>query len=67
MALLPKISWRVGIKNHKNGALNPKAQFNKSIIDLMNSRIEKAKQKVSLLLPGVTNWNFSKTLRPILW
>jgi acetyl-CoA C-acetyltransferase len=36
---------RVGIKNHKNGALNPKAQFNKSIRDLMNARIEKAKQK----------------------
>ena len=36
---------RVGIKNHKNGALNPKAQFNSSIKDIMNSRIEKAKQK----------------------
>jgi len=36
---------KVGIKNHNNGALNPKAQFNKSIRDLMNSRIEKAKQK----------------------
>ncbi|MEE9491578.1 MAG: hypothetical protein V3V80_04675 [Dehalococcoidia bacterium] len=36
---------KVGIKNHNNGALNPKAQFNKSIKDLMGSRIEKAKQK----------------------
>ena len=36
---------KVGIKNHINGALNPKAQFNKSIRDIMNSRIEKAKQK----------------------
>ncbi len=36
---------KVGIKNHNNGSLNPKAQFNKSIRDLMNSRIEKAKQK----------------------
>jgi acetyl-CoA C-acetyltransferase len=36
---------KVGIKNHNNGALNPKAQFNKSIKDLINSRIEKAKQK----------------------
>ncbi len=41
----PEDFMRVGIKNHKNGALNPKAQFNKSIRDLMNSRIEKAKQK----------------------
>lgn len=36
---------KVGIKNHNNGALNPKAQFNRSIKDLMNARIEKAKQK----------------------
>ena len=43
---------KVGIKNHNNGALNPKAQFNKSIKDLMNSRIEKAKQKGDL----APNW-----------
>ena len=36
---------KVGIKNHKNGALNPKAQFNSTISDLMNSKIEKSKQK----------------------
>ena len=36
---------KVGVKNHNNGALNPKAQFNKSIRDLMNSRIAKAEQK----------------------
>jgi acetyl-CoA C-acetyltransferase len=36
---------KVGIKNHNNGVLNPKAQFNKSIRNLMDSRIEKAKQK----------------------
>jgi acetyl-CoA C-acetyltransferase len=41
----PETFMKVGIKNHRNGALNPKAQFNKSIRDLMNSRIEKAKQK----------------------
>lgn len=40
---------KVGIKNHNNGALNPKAQFNKSIKDLMGSRIEKAKQKGELV------------------
>ncbi|MGB3129100.1 MAG: hypothetical protein WBC11_05210 [Dehalococcoidia bacterium] len=44
---------KVGIKNHNNGALNPKAQFNKSIRDLMNSRIEKAKQKGD----PVPEWN----------
>ena len=36
---------KVGIKNHNNGALNPKAQFNRSIRDLMQLRIDKAKQK----------------------
>ena len=36
---------KVGIKNHNNGALNPKAQFNRSIRDLMESRMEKARQK----------------------
>jgi len=41
----PEHFMKVGIKNHNNGALNPKAQFNKSIKDLMNARIEKAKQK----------------------
>jgi acetyl-CoA C-acetyltransferase len=41
----PEDFMRVGIKNHRNGALNPKAQFNSSIKDIMNSRIEKAKQK----------------------
>ena len=34
---------KVGIKNHKNGALNPKAQFNVSIRDLMESRRARAK------------------------
>ena len=43
---------KVGIKNHNNGALNPKAQFNRSIKDLMDSRIEKAKQKGE----PVPNW-----------
>ncbi|MFC1924318.1 beta-ketoacyl synthase N-terminal-like domain-containing protein [Chloroflexota bacterium] len=36
---------KVGIKNHNNGALNPKAQFNSTIRDIMNSKIERAKQK----------------------
>ena len=29
---------KVGIKNHRNGALNPKAQFNENIHDLMERR-----------------------------
>lgn len=51
---------RVGIKNHKNGALNPKAQFNKSIRDLMNARIEKAKQKGEPLPAWKDEFDFLK-------
>ena len=36
---------KVGIKNHKNGALNPKAQFNSSIRDVMDRRMTRAQQK----------------------
>lgn len=36
---------KVSIKNHNNGALNPKAQFNASIRDFMNMRIARAKEK----------------------
>ncbi|HEU65263.1 MAG TPA: hypothetical protein ENN57_01190 [Chloroflexi bacterium] len=35
----------VTIKSHNNARLNPKAQFNVSIRDIMNQRIEKAKNK----------------------
>lgn len=40
----PESFMRVGIKNHENGALNPKAQFG-SISDLMKSRIARAKER----------------------
>ncbi|HMT21669.1 MAG TPA: hypothetical protein PKE20_10560, partial [Promineifilum sp.] len=36
---------RVGIKNHENGKLNPKAQFQARIADLMSGRIARAQQK----------------------
>ncbi len=32
---------KVAIKNHNNGALNPKGQFNKSIKEIMTSRMKK--------------------------
>ena len=35
----------VTIKSHNNARLNPKAQFNVSIRDIMNQRIEKARSK----------------------
>ena len=36
---------KVGIKNHRNGALNPKAQFNVTINDLMERRKARAEQR----------------------
>jgi len=36
---------KVGIKNHENGALNPKAHFSSSIRGIMESRVAKAKEK----------------------
>ena len=38
---------KVAIKNHTNGALNPKAHFPMTIKDVMNMRIAKAKEKGS--------------------
>jgi len=35
----------VTIKSHNNAPLNPRAQFNVSIRDIMNSRIERARQR----------------------
>ncbi len=36
---------RVAIKNHRNGALNPKAQFNVTIMDLMERRKARAVER----------------------
>ncbi len=36
---------KVATKNHNNGALNPKAQFNASIRDIMSMRTARAKEK----------------------
>jgi acetyl-CoA C-acetyltransferase len=36
---------RVGIKNHDNGKLNPKAQYQATISDLMAAKIAKAQQR----------------------
>ena len=41
----PESLMRVGLKNHENGALNPKAQFGMRIADIMASKKAKAEQK----------------------
>ena len=41
----PEHLMRVAIKNHRNGALNPKGQFNTTIEDIMKSRMKKIQQQ----------------------
>lgn len=41
----PESLMQVGIKNHENGALNPKAQFGMRIADIMAGKKAKAEQK----------------------
>ena len=41
----PDVLLQVGIKNHRNGALNEKAQFNQTIEDVMLGKQRKAEQK----------------------
>ena len=36
---------RVAIKNHQNGALNPKAQFTATVADMMNSRRQRLQER----------------------
>ena len=43
---------KLGIKNHNNGALNPKAQFNVTIQDMMDRRKARAEQRGQ----PVPNW-----------
>ena len=51
---------RVGIKNHDNGALNPNAQYNATIRDLMNRRIAKTREKGAPLPAWKDEWDFLK-------
>ncbi len=49
---------KVAIKNHVNGSLNPKAQFNVTIRELMERRIARAEQR-GQPVPGYQNeWDF---------
>jgi acetyl-CoA C-acetyltransferase len=41
----PESFMKVGLKNHSNGALNDRAQFGKSIRNIMDGKIAKAKDK----------------------
>lgn len=43
----PESLMRIAIKNHENGARNPKAQFGITIRDIMRKKMEKAREKGS--------------------
>jgi len=54
----PEHLMKVAIKNHANGALNPKAQFNRSIADIMTRKIAKAKAKGQPVPTWKDEWDF---------
>lgn len=56
--LTPEDLMRVTIKNHDNGALNPKAQFNMTISDWMQGRIEAAQKKGKPVPTWKDMWEF---------
>jgi len=56
--MTPEHMMHVAIKNHVNGALNPKAQFNVTIPAWMQSRIEVAKKKGRPLPTWHDEWDF---------
>ena len=51
----------VTIKNHANGALNPKAQMQNTVTEIMNKRIERAKQKGQTVPSWADEYEFLKS------
>jgi acetyl-CoA acetyltransferase len=56
--MTPEHMMHVAIKNHVNGALNPKAQFNVTIPAWMQSRVEAAKKKGRPVPTWQDEWDF---------
>jgi len=54
----PEHLMHVALKNHANGALNPKAQFGVTIPDWMQGRIEAAKKKNKPVPTWQNEWDF---------
>jgi len=62
--------YHVAIKNHNNGALNAKAQFNKTIFDILTSKKARAEQKGRPIPTWETEIEFlsdPKANPPIAW
>ena len=53
---------KVGIKNHENGKLNPKAQFQQTVRDMMARRKARAEQRGETVPDWPTSW-ISSTMR----
>ena len=58
---------KVGIKNHNNGALNPKAQFNVTIKELMERRKARAEQRGQAVPEWQTELDFLNDDRANPW
>jgi len=58
---------KVGIKNHKNGALNPKAQFNLSLRDMLERRKARAEQRGEPVPPWQDEMDFLNDPRANPW
>ncbi len=54
----PEHLMNVALKNHANGALNPKAHLHQTIPELMSQRIESARQKGNPLPAWNNEWDF---------
>ena len=60
----------VAVKNHQNGALNPKAQFNTSLADIMARRKERAEQRGQRVPDWGDEFDFLNDARvnpPVAW
>ena len=63
----PEHLMNVAIKNHQNGALNPKAQFGVTIPDWMQGRIAAAIKKGKPAPTWRDQWDFLHDDRPTRW
>ena len=60
----PEHLMNVALKNHANGALNPKAQFNLSIAEWMTVKAKLPGRRGNRFLIGRMNWIFCKMKPP---
>ena len=59
----PEHFMNVAVQNHENGALNPKAQFNSTIKQLMESRAARARERGQPVPDWQDEWDFLRDLQ----